>query len=131
MNEVKYIKGQTVYLFIREGSNEYRYLKNPSNYNEEPTMESRIIETTVKTVNKIYVTVEYRNTKFEVEENYREHTNYSSNYELYPTREAIYDAEKAKNIWNKLRRVCNYGGKTPYTVEQLTKVAEILNIKEE
>lgn len=131
MNEVKYTKGQTVYLFIREGSNEYRYLKNPSNYDEEPTMESRIIETTVKTVNKIYVTVEYRNTKFEVEENYMEYTNYSSNYELYPTKEAIYDAEKVKNIWNKLRRICNYGGKVPYTLEQLTKVAEILNIKEE
>ena len=130
MNEVKYTKGQTVYLFVVEGSNEYRYLKNPSNYNEKPTMERRIIETIVKTVNKIYVTVEYRNTKFEVEENYREHTNYSINYEIYPTREAIYDAEKAKNIWNKLRRICNYGGKTPYTLEQLTKVAEILNIKE-
>lgn len=130
MNEVKYTKGQTVYLFIVEGSNEYRHLKNPSNYNEAPTMESRIIETTVKTVNKIYVTVEYRNTKFEVEENYREHTNYSADYELYPTREAIYDTEKAKKIWNKLRRICNYGGKTPYTLEQLTKVAEILNIKE-
>lgn len=131
MNELKYTKGQTVYLFITEGSNEYRHLKNPSNYNVEPTMESRIIETTVKTVNKIYVTVEYRNTKFEVEENYREHTNYSSNYEIYPTKESIYDTEKAKVIWNKLRRICNYGGKVPYTLEQLTKVAEILNIKED
>ena len=76
MNERTFTKGQEVYLKIIEGSNVYRGL--PKEANGKPDILKRLIPTTVTSVNKKYVTVDYKNTKFEVENDYREHSDYSS-----------------------------------------------------
>lgn len=81
MNREDFQKGQTV--FIRE-SPAYR------------SGDTRIIETKVKSVGRKYVTVEYMDTRFRIEENFRQDTIYSPRLHLYLSREEI-EREIARN----------------------------------
>ena len=128
MNERAFTKGQEVYLKIIEGSNVYRGL--PKEANGKPDILKRLIPTTVTSVNKKYVTVDYKNTKFEVENDYREHSDYSSNYELFKTAEDAINAELRDSYWKKLKAITSYTYNCPYTLEQLEKVLNILTINE-
>ena len=127
MKDRIFTKGQTVCLKIVEGSNEYRRL--PKEPNGRPDIVNRLIETNIVSVTNTYITVEYRNLKFEVKNDYREHSNYSANYEIFETvKDAINDDTK-EILWRTLRTTLSYTyNKCPYTLEQIEKVLEILNI---
>lgn len=127
MNNTNFVVGQEVVLKIITGSNEYRRL--PKEANGKPDILKRLIFTTVKSVGKKYITVEYKNTKFDVENDYREHSNYSSNYELFETAKDAINAELRDSYWNKLKAITSYTYKCPYTLEQLEKVLDILQVE--
>lgn len=126
MKERTFTKGQEVYLKVIEGSNIYRRL--PKEANGKPDILKRLIPTTVTSANKKYVTVEYENTKFEVENDYIEHSNSSFNYELFETAEDAINAELRDSYWKKLKTITSYTYKCPYTLEQLEEVLDILAI---
>ena len=126
MKERTFTKGQEVVLKIIIGSNEYRRL--PKEANGKPDILKRLIFTTVKSMSKKYITVDYKNTKFDVENGYIEHSNYSSNYELFETAEEAINAELRDNYWKKLKTITSYTYKCPYTLEQLEEVFDILAV---
>ena len=128
MKERTFTKGQEVVLKIIMGSNEYRKLSKDAN--GKPDILKRLIFTTVKSANKKYVTVEYKNTKFEVENDYNEHSDHSTNYELFETAKDAINAELRDSYWHKLKAITSYTYNCPYTLEQLEKVLNILTINE-
>lgn len=81
MKREDFQKGQTV--FIRERSLYRNSIE-------------KIIETKVKSVGRKYVTVEYMDTRFRVEDKFREDTIYTPRLYLYLSREDI-EREKARS----------------------------------
>ena len=128
MRERTFTKGQEVVLKIIIGSNEYRKLSKDAN--GKPDILKRLIFTTVKSIGKKYITVDYKNTKFDVENDYIEHSNYSSNYELFETAKDAINAELRDSYWHKLIAITSYTYNCPYTLEQLEKVLDILAVDE-
>lgn len=134
MREMSFTKGQEVLLVMKEDGNAFRHTRTTKpNY----TFEDMIVPATVKSVNKKYVTVyptaygpNTRITyKFEVEENYREHTNYSAEYEVYDTFENAKNVYDARKLYAKLRDSFYRTNKDTYTKEQLEAVVKILGIE--
>lgn len=106
MNGRTFTKGQEVCLKVIAGSNVYRRL--PKEANGKPDILNRLIITTVTSVNKKYVTVEYRGMKFEVENDYIEHSSCSANYELFETAKDAINAELRDSYWHKLKAITSY-----------------------
>lgn len=133
MENMNFVKGNKAYMLILEGSNEYRYIKRKTNDNI--TIEDLIIEVTVKSVNKKYVTVVTEHgteIKFDVTNDYKEKTNYSANYEIYDTKENVMKKQRHDMLWDKVRKLIAYDYKgNDFTLEQVEAVAKILNIEEE
>lgn len=79
--------GQTVYLFrIRD-------------YYSESTIEKRIVETNVIAVGRKYLTVDYwGRMSFDMTNDFCEKSIYSPSYELYLSKEDIYQAVKTKRL---------------------------------
>lgn len=134
MKEMNFTKGQEVLLVMIEGANAFRHTRmTKSDY----TFDDMIIPATVKSANKNYITVyptaygpNTRITyKFEVEENYRQHSNYSAEYELYDTYENAKNTYEARKLYAKLRDSFYRTNKDTYTKEQLEEVVKILNIE--
>ena len=134
MKEMNFTKGQEVLLVMIEDGNAFRHTRTT---NPNYTFDNMIVHATVKTVNKNYVTVyptaygpNTRITyKFEVEENYRQHTNYSAEYELYDTYENAKNIYDARKLYAKLRDSFYRTNRNTYTKEQLEEVVKILNIE--
>ena len=78
MKKEDFKPGQTVYLLpVRFLAFDYRRI------------EKRIIETTVESVGRKYIAVDYLDTKFDITDNFREATSYSIMFKLYLTKEDI------------------------------------------
>jgi hypothetical protein len=127
MNNTNFIVGQEVVLKIITGSNAYRRL--PKETNGKPDILKRLIFTTVKSVGKKYITVDYSNIKFDRTDEYRQVTNFSKDYELFGSAKDAINADTLEMLWSKLRTSICYSSKCPYTLEQIEKVMDILGIK--
>jgi len=140
MQRSDFKKGQIVYLLIRTGSNRARELiyQNPAAKNTK-AIDLYIVEGIVKTVGPKYITVEetdessYTYTaKFAVHLDFREETNFGgSNYQLFLSKQAAYDAVEYKNLclaFESEFSLCFKGRNHTFTLQQLKKAAEILQI---
>ena len=101
MSNTNFTVGQEVVLKIITGSNAYRRL--PKEANGKPDILKRLIFTTVKSISKKYITVEYMNTKFDRTDEYRQVTNFSKDYELFGSAKDAIDADTLEMLWSKLR----------------------------
>ena len=127
MSNTNFTVGQEVVLKIITGSNAYRRL--PKETNGKPDILKRLIFTTVKSVSKKYITVDYMNTKFDRTDEYRQVTNFSKDYELFGSAKDAIDADTLESLWFKLRKAISSIYQCPYTLEQVEKVMDILGIK--
>lgn len=127
MNNTNFIVGQEVVLKIITGSNACRRL--PKETNGKPDILKRLIFTTVKSVSKKYITVDYMNTKFDRTDEYRQVTNFSKDYELFGSAQDAIDADTLESLWFKLRKEISSTYQCPYTLEQIEKVMDILGVK--
>lgn len=103
MKKSDFTKGQTVYLFIIEGSNEFRYVK------EKPFSE-RIKPTTVISVGKKYISVDLRGStiKFDIDDDFLEVSNYSRNYKLFLDEQSIYDYQESEDLYWQIKQRFGY-----------------------
>ena len=132
MENMNFVKGNKAYMLILEGSNEYRFIKR---IKEDVTIEDITVEVTVKSVNKKYVTVVTENgreIKFDVNDDYREKTNYSANYAIYDTKERVANKWRHDMLWKVINNAIayDYNGDN-ITLEQAEAIAKILGIEEE
>ena len=125
MQKSDFKKRQEVFLLIREGSNEYRRIK------DEP-FEKRILRATVVTVGRKYITVEYRNwppIMFDIEDDFRQVYDCSEDYKLFLTEQAVHDYEERRILFRELRETFNYTNEEKYSLEQLRAVKSIFENK--
>jgi hypothetical protein len=127
MNNTNFVVGQEVVLKIITGSNEYRRL--PKEANGKPDILKRLIFTTVKSVGKKYITVDYRDTKFDKTDEYRQVTNFSKDYELFACAEDAINADTLESLWSRLRHTISSTYQCPYTLEQVERAMKILGIE--
>jgi hypothetical protein len=127
MSNKNFTVGQEVVLKIITGSNAYRRL--PKEANGKPDILKRLIFTTVKSVSKKYITVDYNNIKFDRTDEYRQVTNFSRDYELFGSAKDAINADTLESLWFKLRKTISSIYKCPYTLEQVEKVVDILGIE--
>ena len=123
MDNIKFTVGQEVTLKIIKGSNAYRGL--PKDANGEPDILKRLISTTVKSVGKKYITVDYMNTKFNIADEYRQVSNYSKDYELFASAKDAIDADTLESLWDKFRKLVSENYKCPIPLDKLERVLEI------
>jgi hypothetical protein len=123
MNNTKFTVGQEVVLKIIEGSNQYRRL--PKEPHGKPDILNRLIPTTVKSVGKKYVTVDYGNIKFDMTDECRQVTNYSADYELFESAKDAIDADTLESLWDKLRHLVSESYKCPISLNKLERILEI------
>ena len=91
MKKEDFKPGQTVYLLpVRFMPFEYRVI------------EKRIIETKVVSVGRKYITVHYGKTKFDINNDFREVTNYSVDYKLFLSKEAIMDYFRRRKMEERI-----------------------------
>lgn len=124
MDNTNFKIGQEVVLKIITGSNAYRRL--PKEANGKPDLLKRLIFTTVKSIGKKYIIVDYMNTKFDITNKLSQVSNFSKDYELFESAEDAINADRLEMLWSKLRTSISCTYKCPYTLEQLEKVIDIL-----
>lgn len=127
MNNTNFTVGQEVVLKIITGSNEYRRL--PKEANGKSDILKRPIFTTVKFVGKKYITVDYRDTKFDRTDECKQVTNFSKDYELFECAKDAINADTLESLWFRLRSTISSTYQCPYTLEQVERVVGILGIK--
>ncbi len=126
MNNANFKVGQDVILKIITGSNEYRRL--PKEANGKPDILKKLIFTTVKSVSRKFITVDYMDIKFDRTDEYRQAINYSKDYELFLSEADALDADMRESLWLILKNTISSTYQCPYAVEQLEKVVKILQI---
>lgn len=93
MTKEDFYKGQTVYLLLVNNEARGR------------TIEQRIKETKITSVGRKYIEVDYCNgIKFEIENNFREKSDYCPNYVLYLSKEDIYADIKRTQKENNIEK---------------------------
>lgn len=125
MQKSDFKKGQEVFILIIEGSNEHRSLRNQA-------LENRILRATVTTVGRKYITVEYRNWPpilFDIEDDFRQLSDYSADYMLFLTEQDIYDYEERRTLFREIHNAFDCFSSEKYSLEQLRKIKEILEGK--
>ena len=123
MNNTKFTVGQEVVLKIIAGSNHYRSL--PKEANGKPDILKRLIPTTVKSVGKKYITVDYGNIKFDIADEYRQVSSYSAEYELYESAKDAIDADTLESLWDKFRKLVSESYRCPISLDKLERILEI------
>lgn len=112
---------QTVYL-LRVGNNA-RYYKNEQ-------LESLIVEAKVQKVGRKYIEVlpngRLDTIKFN-KEDLKEVTNYSADWELYLSKQEIYDNEEHSDLCFEIKSVFVKYGKIDLSLEQLRKIKAIID----
>jgi hypothetical protein len=103
--------GQTVYLKPIERGNAYRRDKS-------------VKEAVIEKVGRKYVTVN-RYGKFDIESRMQE-TNYSSDYELFESKEELYLIMEAEDLQKRIKNSIPHG-KWNLDIEKLRHIAAILN----
>lgn len=106
------------------------YLKAVGN-NARRDKEARIAEFQIKKIGKKYLEVwksdmEYYTVKFNMEDDFREATNYSPNWKLYFSKQEILDEEEALKITEEIRKVFNRFGRVNLSLDQLRKIKDII-----
>ena len=127
MNNTKFTTGQEVVLKIITGSNVYRGL--PKEANGKPDILKKLIFTTVKSVSKKYITVDYMNIKFDRTDECKQISNFSKDYELFESAKDAINADTLESLWFRLRKLITSTYQCPYTLEQVEKVMSILQAK--
>lgn len=123
MNNTKFTVGQEVVLKIIAGSNHYRSL--PKEANGKPDILKRLIPTTVESVGRKYITVDYGDIKFDIADEYRQTSSYSAEYELYESAKDAIDADTLESLWDKFRRTVSEKYKCPISLDKLERILEI------
>ena len=130
MKKSDFKKGQVVYLFVLEDSNEYRI----RGYEKRP-FDARIKEAIVVSVGSRYITVKPDNSpyevKFGIQNNFRQHIDAGSiDYELFLTKQEAYDFQEKKSLVKEIRDDFNntlWFNNSKYSLDQLRRIKEILN----
>lgn len=90
----------------------------------------KIEEATVTTIGRKYITVAvspWRKYQFDIEENFREKTDTSPTYDLYLSKQDIYDYwQKEYLLWKICRELTMYGDTVD--LSELKSIAQILHI---
>lgn len=91
MTKEDFKPGQTVYLLpVRFMA--FDYLR----------IEKRIIETKVESVGRKYITVSYAKTKFDINNDFREVTNYSIDYKLFLSKDDVKEYFKRRKMEERI-----------------------------
>lgn len=130
MKKSDFKKGQTVYLLVIEGSNEYRYRN--SFYSE--SFENRIKEAVVVSVGTRYITTKPANSpyeiKFDIQNNFRQSIDAGSyDYYLFLNKQDAFDYQEKRDLVKEIRNAFNdslWFNTSKYTLGQLRRVKEIL-----
>ena len=97
MKKEDFKPGQTVYLLpVRFMAYEYHVI------------EKRILETKVESVGRKYITVHYGKTKFDISNDFREVTNYSIDYRLFLSKEAIMEDFKRRKMEERVQTAFHF-----------------------
>lgn len=90
----------------------------------------KIEEATITTIGRKYITVAvspWRKYQFDMEENFREKTETSATYDLYSSKQDIYDYwQKEYLLWKICRGLTMYGDTVD--LSELKSIAQILHI---
>lgn len=121
--------GQKVYLRIIEGSNAARYI-------EKNNPEAWIKEKIVTKIGKKYITVadergiQYGEEKFDLTNNFAQYYAVGSrDYKLYLSKEDILKDIEGEKIYSEIKKALSgWKNERKYTLEQLQKVKEILEL---
>jgi hypothetical protein len=120
-NKSDFSKGERVYLLIIPLSNAARHIQNKED------IESWIIETTIVSIGKRYISVEYQGEKFDTTNEWRHYHLYGGeNYILVKTKQEAYDKMLADRLYKKLKSYFGYS--CQLSLEQLKAIYEILGI---
>ncbi len=109
-------KGQTVYL-----KTQGNLVRRNDKY--------KIIETSIKSMGRKYITVDYNEIKFNIDD-LREKTEYCSNYALYEVKQLIFDEEEHGKLSHKIRMAFDSWSKNDFDLEQLRDVVKTLGLEE-
>lgn len=97
MKKEDFKPGQTVYLLPIKFM-AYDFLR----------IEKRIIETTVESVGRKYITVKYGKIKFDIANDFREVTNYSIDFKLYLSKGDIKEDFKRKQMEERIETAFHF-----------------------
>ena len=114
--------GDVVYLHILPNSNLGRRI----NKNNDPN--DKIKEGIVTKVgNKyIHVKVDYGERKFDIHNNYLEYSDFSADYQLYPTKDAVLKKIAANEAYTSLQNVASFR-RSQLPDEMLLEIEQIFN----
>lgn len=87
-------------------------------------------EVEVLTVSKKYITVDFRGSKekFDIDLDYQQKVDRGeSDYKLYMSREQVLNRMKANDLYYEIRKKFDTFGDSPYTLEQLEAIMDILS----
>lgn len=118
MKKENFKPGQTVYLLpVKYMAYEYRVI------------EKRIRETKVVSVGRKYITVEYAKTKFDIENEFREVTNYSIEYKLFLSKKDIENAFKRNKMEERVQTAFHFPNLAvrKMTFDELETICNIVN----
>lgn len=118
MKKEDFKPGQTVYLLpIRFMPYEFRVI------------EKRIRETKVLSVGRKYITVEYGKIRFDIENDFREVTNYSIEFQLYLSKKDIENAFKRRKMEERVQTAFHFPNLAvrKMTFEELQTIFDIVN----
>jgi hypothetical protein len=122
----KIIKGQEIWVKIINGSNVDGYYKNSN-------IEDRIFQGDVIKVGRKYITVKFDECKeyqFSIEDDYKNtYTAGGSDYQLYLTKQDIFDEIEAENINSEIQTAFGSYGRNngTFTLDQLRRIKDIIN----
>ena len=127
MNKNDFKKGQKVYLFIVEGSNQYRYVK-------DKPFEARIVPATVTSVGRKYITTAMDKNawdvhRFEIDNNFFEDVSCGGmDYQLFLSEQDIYDDQEAEALYKEIQQSFkSWKNVGRYSLKQLKTIKEIIS----
>lgn len=89
----------------------------------------KIIETTIKSLGKKYITVDYRDVKFYVE-NKRQVTDYRANYIFWNNMQELYESEERAELLSEIKSTFSTFGNPNLTTSQLRTIHSIITTKQ-
>ena len=128
MNIKDFTIGQIVYLHC-VGIDVRRYMKKDDGLFDERKF---VKKATVTAIGRKYITVveDDRNSeiKFDINDDFRQKTDYSIDYKLYATEQSVLDNIEAESLYKDIHeKFEDYCNNNRYTLEQLKAISEILD----
>lgn len=117
MKKEDFKPGQTVYLLSTRFM-AFDYLR----------IEKRIIETKVESVGRKYITVQYAKTKFDINNDFREVTDFAIGYKLYLSKEDIKEDFKRRKMEERVSTAFHFPNHVTrkMTFEELQTIFDIV-----